>query len=548
MQTNLLPFNISLLTLKSQDVKMIRPVKVLDIFTGGSRNFHPDGLFSTEIFGKVGEEKRNRMFSYINLNIEIFHPIIFKALTDLKSLYGDIIAGKEYAIFNKESNDFEKADIVDGKTGYTFFIKHFKDIKFEERPSIKREFNIKLINKYRDEAMFSNFVVIPAGLRDYVIEDNGKPSEDEINSLYRKVLSIASMLENVNVGANSDYLDPPRHNLQLAINSIYEYIKNMLEGKSKLILGKWAGRKIFNSTRNVITSFNPEVKDLFDNKTVSANNTVVGLYQYLRAILPLAIKHVRDNYLSDVFVGPNSPAVLVNKKTLKKEMVQLSPEYYDEWMTYEGLEKTMAKFGEENLRHDVLEIGDHYLGLIYKGTDNTFRFVQDKDELPSNRDEKDLYPITFAELLYMSVYKDSNTIPCFVTRYPITGFGSIYPSYVYLKTTVKSKVLTELDSNWNPIIIPATKNEVEHIAIAKEFPILGQQFYNSVSPAPSHIGRLAADYDGDTVSFTCILTEDGKNEIKDILASEKYYVGINGKMSFSANTDIIELVLLNITG
>jgi hypothetical protein len=536
MNTNLLPFNITLLTLKDEDLRGIRPVKVLDIFSGGSKNFHEDGLFSTETFGKVGEERRNRMFSYIDLKIEVFHPVIFKALTDLKTLYGDIIASKEYAIFDKATKDFIKSDPIDGDTGFSFFLKHFKELKFEERPSAKREFNIKLIDKFRNNCTFSKFVVLPAGLRDYIIEDSGKPSEDEINGLYRKVISISSMIDNINSEINIEYLNNIRYNLQLAVIAVYDYIKNMLEGKSKLVLGKWASRKIHHSTRNVITSFIPQTKVLHDERTVSTNQTIVGLYQYLRAILPLAIKHVRDTYLSDVFVGPNSPAILVNKKTLKKEMVTLSPEHYDDWMTYEGLEKLMARYGQENLRHDYLEIDGYYLGLIYKGSDNTFKFVQDKDELPSGRDEKDLHPITLTELIYMSVYKDADTIPCFVTRYPITGYGSVYPSYVYLKSTVKAEVRRELNDNWEPIDI-----------VAKEFPVVGDQFFNSLCPAPSHIGRLDADYDGDTMSFTCVMTEDAKAEIKKTLNSQNYYVGVNAKMAFSANTDIIELVLANMT-
>lgn len=537
MPANLPPFNIDLLLLRDVDVKNIRPIKALDIFDGFSRNFHPDGLFSIEIFGKVGEERRNRLFSYIDLHIPIFHPVIFKTISDLKSLYGEIMSGKSFAIFDPKLKDFVKADASSGETGYSFFMKHFQVLEFEQRESRKRDFYIQLMEKYRANCTMDKLVVMPAGLRDFTIDDNGKPSEDEINGLYRKVMSIASIIENVNAKANAQYLDSARYNIQLAVNSIYDYIINLLEGKSKLVLGKWASRKVFNSTRNVITSYIPDSTELHGDKTVSGNQTVVGLYQYLRAILPLAVKHVRDTHLSKVFTGPNSPVVLVNKKTLEKELVTLDPEHYDEWMTYEGLEKIMARFGEENLRHDPLEIDGYYLGLTYIGPDNTFRFVQSKDELPEGRDPKDLHPVTYAELLYMSVYKDSADIPCFVTRYPVAGYGSIYPSYVYLKTTVKARVLTELDDNWEPLPYKAI-----------EFPVQHEQFYNSVSPHVSHIKRLGADFDGDTVSFTCVLTEEAKEEVKKTLNSRNYYVGVNGKMSFSASNDVVDLVLASMTG
>ena len=481
MSAALLPFNIDLFIIKDSDIKNIRPVKVHDIFTASTRNFHQDGLFSIETFGKVGEEKRNRLFSYIDMRVSVFHPIVFKTLCDLKGLYAEIMSGRAYATFDKEINDFVRSDAVDGETGFNFFLSHFKELKFEERPSAKREFSIKLINKYRDNCLMNKLIVMPAGLRDYVIDANGKPSQDEINGLYLKVLSIAGVIENVDAKVNAEYLDSARQNLQLAVLEIYDYIKNMLEGKSKLILGKWAARKVFNSTRNVITSHVPDTQELHSPKTVGANQTVIGLYQYLRMILPLAVKHVRDTYLSDIFIGPNSPAMLVNPKTLKKEAVHLDAEYFDEWMTYEGLEKVFARFSEENLRHEPLEINGFYLGLIYNDGEY-YCFVQDVSELPEGKDPKYLSPITFAELLYLSVYKDASEMPCFVTRYPVTGYGSIYPCYVYLKSTVKSLVRKELDASWEPTG-----------AIAYEFPSVGVQFYNSMSPGISHLARLTAD-------------------------------------------------------
>ncbi len=483
MNISNVPFNLALFVPTGQDLKSVRPIKVLDIFTGGSRNFHSDGLFSIETFGKVGEEKRNRMFSYIDLRISVFHPIVYKALCDLKSLYGDIMSGREYAFFDQTTKDFIKSDPLKGNTGYEFFVKHFKELEFEKRPSPRREFNIKLIDKYKDNCMFDKLIVMPAGLRDYTVDDNGKPSEDEINGFYRKVFSVASVMENVNSKVNIEYLDSARFSIQLAVMDIYNYIKNMLEGKSKLILGKWASRKVFNSTRNVITSYIPDSKELFDPRSATTNQTVVGLYQYLRSILPIAVKNVRDTYLDNVFTGPNSPALLINKQTLSKEMVALDPEHYDEWMTYEGLEKVMARFGEENLRHEPLTIGKHYMALIYKGK-GVYKVFHDISQLPAGLNRKDVYPITYAELLYLSVYRNSSETPCFVTRYPITGYGSVYPSYAYLKTTVKSETREELDDNWE-----------RTGSVAYEFPIFREQFHNSISPSVSHIARLGADYD-----------------------------------------------------
>lgn len=486
MKPNLMPFNIDLLIPDKNDVSNLRPIKVLDIFEGLSRNFHPDGLFSIDTFGKVGEEKRNRMYSYIDLKMSVLHPIIFKTIVDLRSLYGDILASRKYAVFNTETKDFDPSTPADGETGYAFFIKYLPDLVYEERPSHKREFSIKLMAKYKDNYLIDKLIVMPAGLRDYTVDDEGKPSEDEINTLYRKVLSLTSLSDNIDIGKNEEYLDISRYNLQLAIGEIYDYIKSLLEGKHKLISGKWTSRKVFNSTRNVITSYLHKTDELGGDTEVSTNQSIVGMYQYMRSILPLAVKLIRDTYLSDIFTGPNSPAILVNKKTLKKESVSIDPIYYDEWMTYEGIEKLVAKFAIETLRHEVLEIDDHYFGLIYKGPDMTFRFLQDIDDLPSDKSVDDVYPITLTELLYISIYKESVNIPCLITRYPVTGYGSIYPSYIYLKTTIDSEVRSKLNEDWSV----STEKGIE-------FPKRDSKFFDSVAVASKHLARLGADYDGD---------------------------------------------------
>jgi hypothetical protein len=56
------------------------------------------------------------------------------------------------------------------------------------------------------------------------------------------------------------------------------------------------------------------------------------------------------------------------------------------------------------------------------------------------------------------------------------------------------------------------------------------------------------DNKGDMMSLICVWVKDGVDEIKHLLNSRNYYVGVNGRMNFSANNDVIELVLKSMTG
>jgi len=536
MNTAMLPFNITLLVPKEEDIKYITPITSMDTMEPSSKNFAPNGLFSTEIFGKVGEEKRNRLFSYIDLKITVFHPVVFKALHELKHIYSGIILGRDYAIWNDEIKDFEKSTFLEGQTGFHFFLQHFNDIVFPERKSTGREHNIMLVEKYKKNCLVDKLVIMPAGLRDYEFDENGQPSEGEINTKYRKMLSLSNLVADPAAKAKPETIDSIRAQIQVTFNEIYDYFTSLLEGKRKLIQGKVVTRKIFNTTRNVITSLNNTVDSLDSPQIVDQNSTVVGLFQYLKSTLPVSVHQLKTGFLSKVFVGSNSPAYLVNKKTLKKEMVDIDPSDYDRWMTSEGLRLVINNFGEEDLRHIFLEVEDHYLGLLYLGPDATFALFQDIDDLPKERSRKDVRPVTFAELLYASIYEHANEMPGLVTRYPVTGYGSIYPCLTYLKTTVKGLVLEELTDTFEK----TGKKAIE-------FPIHGERFVNSMSPSISHIKRLGADYDGDLCSYAALFTDDAKTELKTKLNSAAYYVSPTGRLNFSIETDIAAYVVKSLT-
>lgn len=538
MSASHIPFNVSLLVLNPKKLDGLRPVRALDSFDGASHHFHEDGLFSTLTFGKVGDERRSNRFSYIDIKISIFHPIIYRALVNLKRLYGSIIAGTDYAIWNDENKDFERADVMTGKTGFAFFVQHWEKIQFEQTASVMREQNILMIKKYLGTCMTNKIVVMPAGLRDIEIGADGRIREDEINTFYRKMLSVSNTISEAAVRSNPEMINTARYSLQMTFNQLFETIETMIEGKKKLLMGKWASRRIMNGTRNVITAMDTSTAYLGAPGSVKFNNTVIGLYQGLKTIMPVARFHLRHGFLSKVFSSVEQPAKLVNKKTLKTELVQLKTQYFDRFMTDEGVEKILSSFSEEGLRHKPLEVDGRYLGLIYKGPDNTFRLLQDIDEVPETRSKKDVTPLTFCELLYLSCYKELYKFPLFVTRYPVTGVGSIYPSKMHVKTTIKSQTRRELSDNWEAM---------DDTHVAYEFPITGGAFVNSLVPHSAKLARLGADFDGDTASGNVTYSDEAIREVDEYLLTRKAYVGSDGRFTSSVNVSTVALVLHNLT-
>jgi hypothetical protein len=538
MKTSDIPFNISILSLTPKKLQGLRPVRVLDIFDGAGNDFHEDGLFSISTFGKVGDERRSQRFAYIDIKVSIFHPVIYRALVSLKRLYGSIISGNEYALWNEDIMDFERSDAFNGKTGFSYFVQYWEKIKFEETASVMREQNILMIEKYKSIALTTKVIVMPAGLRDIEIGADGRVRKDEINDFYHRLLSIANTISEASVRLNPEMINTARYSLQTTFNTLFETIESMVEGKKKLLMGKWASRRIMNGTRNVITAMDTSTAYLGAAGSVGFNNTVIGLYQGLKTIMPVARFHIRNGFLAKVFSSVEQPARLVDKKTLKMVEVKLKTEYFDRFMTDEGVEKVLTSFSEEELRHKAMEIDGYYLGLIYKGPDGTFRLMQDIDELPETRNKADVYPLTFCELLYLSCYKVLGKFPLFVTRYPVTGVGSIYPSKMHVKTTIKSQQRRELGETWEPM-------DDEHVAY--EFPITGGSFVNSLVPHSAKLARLGADFDGDTASGNVTYSDEAIAEVDEYLKKRKAYIGTDGRFTSSVNVSTVQLVLHNLT-
>lgn len=485
MDTSALPFNIKMFQPTPQRLQRVRPVKVLDIYDGATNNLHEDGLFSPVIFGRVGDDIRDTNFSYITLNTQIFHPLIYKNITKLKAFYKDIIHGDGFAVWDEKTKDFVQSDEVNGKTGFAFFLKHWKELKFKEGKSARRNERIALIERFKDIALTDKVLVLPAGLRDIEEGPDGRPTRDPINDLYVRLIGVGNSLKN-SPGGLSDVTNQPRLVAQLTFNEIFDYIGDLISGKGGFIQKKWASRRIHNGTANVITSMDPTTKELGSAKSVDINTTHVGLYQMSKAIEPVTLRLMREGLVSEVFNTADLPATLVDKKTLKAQQVRVSSKDYDRWNTNDGLLKVLTSLKDTSIRNLPVEVSGHYMGLVYKGNDGTFKVISDIDDVPKERRENGtVSPITYFELVYLCGYSEWDKYPGMVTRYPVAGIDSTYVCRVHMRTTIRGEERRELGPDWEPL--PGD----EHFAV--EFPDGSDAFFDSLSPHVSRLTGLGGD-------------------------------------------------------
>lgn len=523
-------FNIDILAPTTQEVRTIGKITKLNIFSNG-HEFDPDGLFSTTIYGEVGSKERNTRFGYIDLGIDLLHPLVYQHAISLNSLYRDIIHGDTFAMFDEKINDFVKVDdISTGETGLHFFIKHFNKVDIDKGQSDQRDFKIEMVKKYStDENLIRYLLVLPAGLRDYLVKD-GKPSEDEINDKYRAMLSISSNLTNMKITkANIGDYNPVIIKLQKIFLEIYLHFKTILSDKGGFIQDKWAKRSIKYGTRNVITPITKLMKNMDSENKIGFNDTVVGLYQYINGINPITKNRLNDLFLSRLLDPTTTQALLFNKETLKAENVSLKPKTIREWTTFEGLDSILHKLGQDDIRYDGVSLDNHYLILVKDSGDSIdLYFPGDNIE-----NTKGLRPLTYMELFYIAIYDIRNKYPALLTRYPVTGVGSTYLTNIYVKTSVTDRDIT-LNMN----------------GISKKvygYPRLNEKPFNSISPHYTRLGRLGADHDGDTVSLNFLLLDDALKERDEVFNSLRYYISPNGEMTYSVNVEPVKLLMQTLT-
>lgn len=489
MKKKMLPLNIGLLTPTPEMLKLVPQITSLAITDGPGGNFDDEGLFSTAIFGRVGDPRRDKIFGHIDLRLPVLHPIIYRVLTSMRAFYAEVMAGKEYAKFDPVKGTLVRSNELEGQTGFSFFMQCWPHLQFEKGDSSIRNTQIDLINKNRQKSIFSQLLVLPAGLRDAEVDSTGRVTVGEINEFYQKCLMLArNFPENINRNDDLSIYDRTRYATQLTVYQIYDHLEKLIRGKGGLIQAKWASRRVFNGTRNVISSLDVTAVDLDQPNRPKFNDAVVGIFQAAHAVLPKTIYQLRTNLLEQVFNTTSNNVQLINKKTLQLEWVDITNETMDRWSTEEGLEKVVGELAVIDKRHRPVEIEDRYLALVYVDDQAQFKLFRDIDELPEGFDRKWVRPMTYVEMFYLTGLTMWDDIASFITRYPVENFNSSSPVMQYVKTTVPGELRYGLDHNWQ-------RDETQ---IAKEYPRLVSDrvpnYHDSLAVPPARLGAMGADF------------------------------------------------------
>lgn len=515
-------------------IRNLKPVSVASVFTPSTQDFHPDGLYSTEIFGPVGSVDRLQNMAYIDLRLPVIQPKLYKELTKAKRLYQEILAGNKYAVFDKKEKDFILSDAIVGRTGFQFFMEHLNMLSPEDTGTLSRKQLRSLLKKHNNNLVTSSLLVIPVGLREYIVKPDGAPSDAEINGLYKKVIAVSNAIPKQSNQSGASEYDKTRYLIQQTVLEIRDMLATMVFGKHSFINNSISKRNVHGGSRNAITSAVPVPMDLDNPAIMDVMHIQSGLLQTAYSN-PYTLAHTfRERLLVDNFSG-GTILKMIDPNTLELVSVEYDQKLVDLFTSQIGTFDLLKKAGIVETLLAPIELNGYFLSLIYDDGDK-FILVSDISRLPENIDRKKLRPATLLDLLYLAVEINTVGKSGLNTRYPVGGVGGIYPQRVKLKVSNVAET-----REW---VTP----EGESIQKLTNYPIPESGFIKALIPPPIHLAKFQGDYDGDTMSLFILVMDNANQEVNDFLGSTASVLAPTGGLIYSLHSTGVPLFLHHTTG
>lgn len=236
--------------------KIKGPVTSPLLFLSNSYNFHPQGLLSEEIFGLDGSKERPKSISWIELNCNVIHPVLYDFISKtIERKIPMLLSGEKIFKFNDIG---ELEEDPDGElSGMNSLYKNIHNLRFRdiETESRKKVINMMYSNIKNDLFFIKKLIVISPIFRDVMIDENTKKVKSHpLTELYIRVINLSSQLKSVH-GTLNDILS---YKMQVLLIELYELIRTTISKKQGMIRKLMLGKRVDFSGRTVISP-NPKL-------------------------------------------------------------------------------------------------------------------------------------------------------------------------------------------------------------------------------------------------------------------------------------------------
>lgn len=439
-----------------------------------------NGLFSYEIFGRLGSTSRKTTFAYIDLKGHYLHPLVYKNLKRLDRKIEECIMGDGTFSINENG---ELVRDVNGENGIDFLYKNWSKLKFKKTQSNERNERVRMIESLaKNEIFMSKQIVMPPNYRDINLLNatSGKLSHDEINDMYAKLIRLVSSATfNDSEITGFDFMgNMTKSSIQLLLLDIYNYFINYIKGKDGLFHQTVMGKSIDYGARLVISSaqFN---KDKYDQMLVDFEHTGVPLAQAITLFFPFIIKYVQDFFETNMMQLTKMFAIDGSLVEPKEDLTsQFSHEKIKKYIK-RYIKSPSERFDEISVKFN----GKHgYFPIRYKNNDT--------GEIVTRR-------LTWTDLLYIAASDVCKDKYVYITRYPLEDYMGIYPSKITVLSTFNTISSITLDGMEGiGQLIPNDYTNYPVVINGLDKTKVDTMFIDSLQVFNGMLKALGGDYDG----------------------------------------------------
>lgn len=465
-------------------------------------NPDPEGIFSYELFGRMGSVERREFFGYVNLKRIFLHPFVYNMLYQMYRNLPAIINGERYVKVVGGKITQVKPDDKDAETGIDFFWNNWEKIKWDTDDAstsrLKKQHIFDTMQK--TECFVDKWLIIPAMYRDINLHDRankGKIEMDEINSFYIRLINGAS---SESITYTSSYMT--QANVQQTLVDIHDSLTKKQSGKEGIIRKAIMGKTVDYAAVSVISAPRFNVNTAAE-QMVPYNYIGIPLFTVCALFFPLIVKG-----LEDIFHDVSQSTKIV----LSGNVVDVSEdvEYVINSESLTSLVKSYVKDKTKSVRT---------MTFTLSGSDSG-RFAAFEKRLGR--------PFTVTDLLYRVASDVVFNRHVLSTRFPITDAGSTIINRVKILTTEKTIDLSKGAA-------PGTF-DFEFMRTYPHFPVdnkgeikyKGFSWIDTTVPNNAFLSSMGGDYDGDTFRLIGLFFQTSNEEAKRIIAAPLNYVNAKG--------------------
>lgn len=515
-----------------------KEVTTAQYFIPNTKEIHPNGLFSKEIFGEPGTEDREKMWGYISLNETFMNPQAYYVLSRLKkNIAEDMKTGmnRYYVDSTGEITKLTKGQTVPESAKYKVIGSGFDWLKdawphiswkitkdMTKTAKVRRKF----LRTFPMSAIFWNkFPIMPAFYRDVDYNSN---KQNVINKQYIKLIHIAQIIKTTDNLMFSDDYDVPLKSISYSkcqdlMNEISKFFFDMLGGANGFINKHVAGKQTDYGARLVISTCTSNYETVNDMET-DFYTSALPLSVAINIFAPFMIYNVK-HWITSFVSGKRFKGIydFENKEIVSKE---ISTSYMDEF-TSDNIRKMMDLY-KKNKKYRVEP-------MTIKGVDGERIPIQALIKVNGNVpninllddnftfDEKENYTIrnlSHCEFFYIVAYQCLRDKCIDICRYPVDDYYHVYPSKMNIipSNNYMDVQFDGMTIRRYPLLKYESEEEIEHM------------FVDTLKMFSIYPASLGGDFDGDQVSVQGIFSDEANAEALKQMNNVSHFVGLDGSV------------------